>query len=465
MIRTWTAVVWGKSILAATQFLKVGGGTAAPGYYALKLQPKLLAHFMPQFSKGSIIITGTNGKTTTSRLIAHFFNFKKIAYLHNRAGSNLERGIVSTCISAAHFDSKLHHYDYGLWEIDEAEFGRSLATIQPKYIIMLNLFRDQMDRYGEVDTTRRKWAIALKNLTANPLIIYNNDDPQLVDLIDELKRENSNLRSYGYSVRPRHKQPQHTTLFSPVELVLCPRCKKRLTVEIPTVAGQGAFTCTHCGFTNKTVDVTTTIEEQSNQSRGEITLDKPYPFSIQMPGLFNSYNITAAAALIAKLNYTPAEFLFAISEYKAAFGRLEKITINVNNYILTLIKNPTGFTESLKTINTITKNYNQAWFILNDNFADGKDVSWIWDVDLPSYISKDLNKVLVSGTRKYDMATRLVYAGIPEGNIHICNDWNELIQKTDRGEKAIPIFTTYTAMLDLQHYIEKLGIKSKYWSE
>jgi UDP-N-acetylmuramyl tripeptide synthase len=189
--------------------------------------------------------------------------------------------------------------------------------------------------------------------------------------------------------------------------------------------------------------------------------------SSNMTGLFNMYNLAAAIVLTKTLGYTPQQLITATKQYAAAFGRLEKIAVADKKYILTLIKNPTGFTESLKTMQIIEQEYENAWFILNDNFADGKDVSWIWDVDIATYISPQIQKISVSGTRKYDMALRLEYAGVPKETIHVYETWEEMFaaDKNTQTKNTTPVYATYTAMLSLQKYIGDHGIKQTYWSE
>ncbi len=459
------AAIWtGKIILLLTKFLQTGGGTAAPGLLALKIDSNLVEYFAQQCTKGSVVITGTNGKTTTSRLISHYFSQNNIAYIHNRAGSNLERGIASAGINDCNWAGQVRA-EYGIWEIDEAAFTKVVKKINPQHIILLNLFRDQLDRYGEVDATKNKWFAALNELSTKTMIIYNSDDAQLVHLVHLLSQSNSNLVFTAFSIKSQCEKESENDILSPVELILCPQCKKRLSLK-QTIVGLGEFKCANCKLQNPVPEVSIKRwDVRANASSGMISLGQAeIPFEISLPGLFNIYNFTAAATYLYEAKLNIDQFIHLSSTYKAAFARMESITYNNCEYILTLIKNPTGFTESLKTIFNSDSHYTEAIFILNDNYADGRDVSWIWDVNLNKYLPDTLISVTVSGTRVYDMALRLKYAETTTKNITICEKL-ETIFDVPATSKIIPIFATYTASLELQNYFEKNGVKSKYWKE
>jgi UDP-N-acetylmuramyl tripeptide synthase len=468
-IRSRIAIAVGKTVAYATRVLGLGGGTAAPGLYALKFDKNLLASYARTFTNGSIIITGTNGKTTTARIISHYFSQNKISFIHNRAGSNLERGIISACLEHTSYSGQLTPTSYGLWEIDEAEFSRSLGKIKPRMVVLLNLFRDQLDRYGEVDTTRRRWAEALLQLPQEAEIIYNSDDPQLTELVETFAKIRPDVQSHAYSVEGQKAQSENS-LFDPLNLVLCPHCNILLTFATKTITGQGLFHCTQCGLQNKIGEVhTKNITLSSNESSSVIAYNgAEYSSTIKLVGYFNLYNVAAATTLLLALGYDVYTVLSSAHEVMGAFGRMEKIEVEKRTVILSLIKNPTGAKESLRTI--FHENFhNQAIvFILNDNYADGQDVSWIWDVPWEQFCAQLHGKVYVAGSRCYDMATRLQYAGIKPQQITVYQDFNKLIDKiideTAAGSQ-IPFFATYTAMLDLQAIFARRGFKQKYWEE
>lgn len=461
MLKKICAIWVGKIILFLTKLLGKGGGTAAPGLYALKIDPQLIEKLSLSCKKGSIVITGTNGKTTTSRLISHYFSRNEISYIHNRAGSNLERGIASAYIAASNWSGSFST-DYGLWELDEATFTNVVSKIKPDTILLLNLFRDQLDRYGEVDATKNRWLNALSQIEKKTTFIYNADDAQLVHLIGLLQLKQSKHAYAPFTIKAVRENISENDILSPVELVLCPRCKNKLAMS-DTITGIGTFSCNNCKLSNPESNYyVSNWKIENTESSGVFTYNKDsFPFTLPFPGLFNIYNFLAAATCIEVLSLNTKHFIEIASTYTPAFARMERIKIKDTEFILNLIKNPTGFTESLKTIFNAQSTYATAIFILNDKYADGKDVSWIWDVNIPRHIPENL-AVKVGGTRKYDMATRLKYAGVPENKITICENLHEIFSE----ESTItPVFATYTASLELQNYFEKIGAKNKYWKE
>lgn len=468
-LKSRSAILVGKTISLLTRILKIGGGTAAPGLYALKIDKNLLSSFAEKFAKGSIVITGTNGKTTTTRIISHYFSQNKISYLHNRAGSNLERGMISACLENTSFLGELTPTDYGLWEIDEAEFSRSLQKIQPHTVVLLNLFRDQLDRYGEVDTTRRKWEAAMQFLPSSACIIFNSDDPQLIELTETLRKNRADLRFLSYSVIGEG-ETNEVSLLDPLNLVLCPHCNTKLEFKTKTITGQGLFNCTSCGLENTTGNLSIKDPILSS-NKSDLTIEynnTSYHATTKLVGLFNLYNFAAAAASLVSLKQDISKIIEHGTTVHGAFGRMEKLSVNDRTIILSLIKNPTGAKESLRTMFHDSFHNNVACFVLNDNFADGKDVSWIWDVPWETITNKLQGKVFVAGTRLYDMATRLQYAGVKQENIAVSENYQHLLDeiiKATKPQDTIPIFATYTAMIDLQKLFEKIGVKKKYWEE
>lgn len=462
MTKRLLAIWLGKLILLFTKLFSQGGGTAAPGFYALKIAPNLLEYFTSQILSGSVVITGTNGKTTTARLISQHFSQKNISYIHNRAGSNLERGLVSTCIEHCNIKGKLNH-EYGIWELDEAAFTQTIHKIKPSHIILLNLFRDQLDRYGEVDATKNKWLKALHNISFSTTILYNSDDPQLVHLAELLKQKNNSVKFKSFSIKPISENISEKDILSPIELVLCPRCKIKLNIQT-TIAGLGIFKCDNCQLQNNAPNTQiVNWKLTALGTKGELFKNNSIPFDTNLSGLFNLYNLLAGASYFININEDIDEYLKLAKQYKPAFARMEQINFRNSKYTLILIKNPTGFTESLKTIFDNNASYKEAIFLLNDNYADGKDVSWIWDVNLSKYLPGNIEKIITGGTRTYDMALRIKYSGVNQSNIVICENLHEIFE--NNISESIPIFATYTASLQLQDYFEKNGVKTKYWKE
>jgi lipid II isoglutaminyl synthase (glutamine-hydrolysing) len=431
MIKRLAAIYCGKIILLLIKILNKGAGTAAPGLYALKIDRTLPEFFFRQITKANIVISGTNGKTTTSRLISHYLSHEGIAYVHNRAGSNLERGIVSACIEASNIAGQLLSKQYGLWEVDEAVFPSILPKVNPEVVVLLNLFRDQLDRYGEVDSTRAKWKTALEKITKPLTIIYNADDPQLVDLVEELKKSKASNKYFPYGMLHKEstKNQNAQNILSPIELSLCPNCKTNLEINPTTIIGQGKFKCGNCGLTNPNIYANFEQSEEHQIINLEIN-SQQYSAKLPMKGIHNSYNFLAAATTAQILFDNTKNFIISTQDFTTAFGRNETIKINDSELLICLIKNPTGFSETLKSVINTDK-YDTSIFILNDNFADGRDVSWIWDVNISEYLSStSFNTIICSGTRAYDMALRLYYAGVEENKIQIISDIDSCLEKT-----------------------------------
>jgi lipid II isoglutaminyl synthase (glutamine-hydrolysing) len=466
MIKRLAAIYCGKIILLLIKILNKGAGTAAPGLYALKIDQTLPEFFFRQITKANIVISGTNGKTTTSRLISHYLSHEKITYVHNRAGSNLERGIVSACLEASNISGALLSKQYGLWEVDEAVFPNILPKMNPEVVVLLNLFRDQLDRYGEVDSTRRKWKIALEKITRPLTIIYNADDPQLADLVEDLKKSKTENKYFPYGMLPKDSMQKQIVqnILSPIELSLCPNCKTNLEINPVTIIGQGKFKCGNCGLANP--DLYANFEQSEEESQIvnlEINSQK-YSAKLPIKGVHNKYNFLAAAATSQILLNDTKNFIISTQDFTTAFGRNETVKINDSELLICLIKNPTGFTETLKSV-TNTDKYDTGIFILNDNFADGRDVSWIWDVNISEYVSNtSFNTIICSGTRAHDIALRLFYAGIERDKIQIKPDIEKCLEKTTQmtHSKVVPIFATYTGMLQIQKYVEKSSVKKNY---
>ncbi|MBI2334239.1 DUF1727 domain-containing protein [Candidatus Daviesbacteria bacterium] len=382
-MRLLLAILAGKIIALLTRFFHIGGGSAAPGLYALKIEPKLIEKLIINIPK-NIVITGTNGKTTTARILAHIAQEAGLKVIRNHTGSNLERGIASALIA----DYRLPTTDYrlGIWELDEAAFNSVVPKIKPDIIIFLNVSRDQLDRYGEVDKIVNDWCDTLSKLDPKTTVLINADEPDLA----KLKNCFSNTKEFG---------------------------KKDL----------------------KNIKL--------NGLNGSEFKIKNLIFKINLPGMYHIYDALAAITC-AKLLNLPVKNL---TNFQPAFGRFEKLPFG---YIF-LIKNPAGATEVFKTIAPHVKPRDRLLLALNDNIADGTDVSWIWDSEF-ELLPK--NHTYVSGTRAYDLAVRLKYAdlkAVVEPNL------KKALQEARKGLKgSLFIMPTYTAMLELQKILKK-----RYWEE
>lgn len=450
------AILVGKGIGFLTK-LAGGGATAAPGLYALKIDPGLVKKLALKLGDGSVIISGTNGKTTTSRLISDIFADSR-SLIHNRQGSNLLRGIASTLISRSSLFGDVPQ-NFGIWEVDEATLPEVLDNITPKAIILLNLFRDQLDRYGEVESVRKKWQSALAKLPKEVKLLVNGDDPQLAFLG---QNSNANVTYFGID-DPKLKLAEVGNV---ADIRYCLNCGKKLLYSLQFMAHMGHYKCSSCAFRRPK----TTI------GAGQISFNADFPTNVTfflpkselslklpLPGLYSVYNVLAAILLANIEGVSNTLLKSKVEAFSSAFGRFQTIYRNGKKLIIFLIKNPAGANEVLRTLAAKTKM--NLLVCLNDKIADGKDVSWIWDTSWEA-ISGKTAKVFASGIRCFDMATRLKYAQIEVdiNNVHedISYSLDNALNKLNNKDTLI-VLPTYTAMLEIQRILSKDG--GEKWQE
>lgn len=408
------AILVGKLTSFITKTLHLGGGSAAPGLYALKVYPELvqgLASKIPQ----NVVITGTNGKTTTARMLAHFAQDQDLKVIRNATGSNLERGIASTLISRSHILSgKLKNFDLGIWELDEAAFNSVVSKLKPDLVVFLNVSRDQLDRYGEVDNVVNSWCQTLKSLPKSTQVILNSDDDKVRSL------------SKCFSGK--------STTFS----------------------------------LDQAADII------SNGLMGSEFKIKNFKSKINLPlpGLYHVSDFLSAFAAGIQLRLDPQKMADSLKDFTPAFGRVERFSLQprgllpkTDGYIL-LIKNPAGATQVLQTVASELKPNDRLLIALNDNLADGTDVSWIWDMELEQLLTSHISHITCSGSRAEDLAVRLKYAGMAISRIEVEKDLFQALQRARDGLKGrLFILPTYTALLELQGILAKMGVKDHYWRE
>lgn len=424
----FTAVLWLGKIILIVSRLRGGAGSALPGLVAERLYPKFISRFREQLSGGSFLITGTNGKTTTTKLLAGIFSGVGKKLVINKAGSNLSRGIASALLEHANWTGKLDA-SRGAFEVDEAHLVDVAAKLKPKAIVVLNLHRDQLDRYGELDRTASLIGQALKHASTS---ILNADDP----LVYNLRR------------------------FASTKKILTYGAKSSISKKLPHDAALHA----HKDKPIKASPLLQITSATSTKDKQKITYTytgKEYTASIQILGLYNAYN--AAAALLCahaggiKLSNANKH----VGNVPAAFGRTERIEIDGNNIQLLLVKNPAGFNQVIQNFLILHKSP-RILIAINDNIADGRDVSWLWDVDFkPLKAAKP--KILCSGIRGYDMATRLKYAEInSDTEVDLQKSLNSFLTGLPAGETGY-IVPTYTAMLRLRRLIGKRAKLHRMW--
>lgn len=447
-----TAILLGK-VISKLNTIKGTGGTAAPGLYALKIDQNLVNKIHNKNNLQSVVVSGTNGKTTTARLISSLIAGKQ-KIIHNRQGSNLLRGVASTLIENSDIFGNIDA-DIALWEADEAALENIANQTNIKILILLNLFRDQLDRYGEINTIRKNWIGVVKNLPKNTILLLNSDDPSTNYLKDFAKCQTQmfGLETSNFNL---------PSIENVADVKYCIKCGNKLEYTKLYSAHLGKFKCNFCSFKriSPQISVTKAIFNSDFSSSIDINIKgKTTKLTYPLPGLFNTYNVTAAVAAAIELEINPKQIQKILKNFSAAFGRFQQVVVNGKNIIIFLIKNPAGANEVIRTIAVGDKL--NLLLILNDNIADGRDVSWIWDTNWEPLAKKTKN-LTISGSRSYDLANRLKYAGFKIAKYQLSPNTTQSIQdslsKLPQGENLL-ILPTYTALLEVERSLQEMGVE------
>jgi len=445
-----------RAVGAASRASRRGGGTTAPGRLLLRLQPDALSRLGGRLAGGTTIVSATNGKTTTAAMIAAALAAEGRRPVHNRAGSNMTAGIATALLE--------QRGEEGLFEVDEAWLGDVAAALDPALVVLGNLFRDQLDRYGELEALARKWAEVVEARAGRTRFALNADDPAIADLGrdgDGAPREG--VVYFGVEDATQAlPEPQHA-----FDAKRCRRCGDPYAYERAFVGHLGHYTCPGCGAARPRPDVAaTTIELRGmDGSRVELRTPRgPLRLDLPLPGLYNVYNALAAVAAALELGVEPSRIVSSLAGMRAAFGRVETIDLGDTELSILLIKNPAGANAVLRTLHLEAGEHRlDLWLALNDGIADGRDVSWIWDADF-ELLAGRVGRVCCAGRRAPEMALRLKYAGWPAGAIEV---EPSLERSLDRAVAAagsrLFALPTYTALLELRKLLARRGLAKEFW--
>lgn len=436
-IHFYIALLAAKILALVITILNRTSGTSFVGLMVLKICPNFLSYCSNYVKKDIITVTGTNGKTTTAGLISCILEENGQKIIHNEKGANMLTGIVN---ALALDIAPLRRFDHYVLESDEAYLTKVYDFLPSNYLLVTNLFRDQLDRYGELDTTAKKIQEAIDKNTALKLVL-NADDPKVSNL-------GAGREKIYFGFDKVEILTNSTVSHAPAENVNCPVCGETLRYADRFFAQQGHYYC-DCGYSRPQCDYTGDVKIYDDYSILKVFSAKgDFEFKLGLIGLYNAYNALGAIALGLELGYDQNQIQVALNSYHSIFGRAERLILQGHQVLVQLIKNPTGASEVLKTVD-LTSN---ILIMINDNYADGRDVSWLWDADF-EFLKDAENPIVVSGRRANDMAVRLKYAGVSPDKIVIIPQIDEsieyLLNTLDISEK-ITILPTYTALLKMQ---------------
>jgi UDP-N-acetylmuramyl tripeptide synthase len=471
-----------RAIGAASRRSGRGGGTTLPGRVLLRMEPEAIARLGAGLPGGATIVSATNGKTTTAGMIAAILAAEGRPPVHNRAGSNMTWGVATALLEQRGAE--------GLFEVDEAWLPRVAQQLNPRLIVLGNLFRDQLDRYGEMEALAEEWAKAVAVAPPGTGLALNADDPLIADLGRDTDTEIPREGTLYFGIDD-HSQalPELQHAFDAKH---CRRCGHPYAYEVAFVGHLGHYSCPKCGAQRPRPDVAATRIELRGMEGSAATVRVPggeIEVELPLPGLYNVYNALGAIAAALKLGVDAERVAAALGGMRAAFGRVETIAVGDGSVSILLIKNPAGANEVLRTLALEAQGTSPApassqkgsdsdrkrelapggeagidlWIALNDRIADGRDVSWVWDADF-ELLADSVRRVTCAGTRAPEMALRLKYAGWPEDRIAVEPD---IATSLDAAVAASPgrlfALPTYTALLELRKLLADRGLAKEFW--
>lgn len=431
------------------------GGTTTPGKIAMKINPTVLK----ELAKGMkvTVVTGTNGKTTTARMIDEAMEKAGLRYFANRSGANLLPGIVTVFSENASFTGKRKH-THALIECDEAAFRVVSKYLNPQCIVVTNVFRDQQDRFGDVNNTIDLITAGIKN-SPNAVVCLNADCSLTASIAE---RVDNKIVYFGVDT-PIYENAKTEVSEAPY----CIHCNHEYKYDYVTYGHLGGFYCEHCGYRRHDTAVSAAAVLNSDMDHSDIKLKifkNTLDCRINLPGGYNIYNAVSAAAACKVMGIPDKVTVDALGSFSCGFGRMEKVSVNGTDIRMILVKNPTGCNQALNFVTNVQEPTTLV-FSLNDREGDGTDISWIWDTDYEKINSMGdkLKKIYVCGSRVDDMAVRLKYAGIPEDRIIRETDYDRLFQRLVVEKGNVCILPTYSAMLDMRAKMSKLTNIKDIW--
>jgi UDP-N-acetylmuramyl tripeptide synthase len=440
-------------VRAASRRSGRSGGTTAPGRLLLRLAPQALGRMARELEAGSLLVSATNGKTTTSAMIAACLERAGRPLVHNRAGSNMAWGVATALL-----DARRERGQLGLFEVDEAWLPSVADQLEPRLLLLSNLFRDQLDRYGELELLADRWAELVARLDGQARFVLNADDP----LVADLGRDRQGVTYFGVEDDSQALPGmQHAA-----DSKHCRNCGAAYVYDAIYLGHLGRYRCPSCGRERPVPQVAATRVRLDGMRGSQVALRTPQgalELALPLPGLYNAYNAVAAAATALELGLPLATVGEALEGFGGAFGRVETIPMDGRQVSILLVKNPAGANEVLRTL-TLEDGRLDLWLALNDRIADGRDVSWIWDADF-EVLAGRVRRATCTGTRAEEMALRLKYAGI-DAELAVDRELERSLDAAVAGAAGERLYAlpTYTALLELRDLLARRGLARR-WSE
>ncbi len=473
------AVNAGKTVRLMSRALGRGGGTTLPGHVAGRIDPGLIAGLAQGLPNGCVLVTGTNGKTTTTRIMAGAARAAGLEVITNPEGSNLLSGIATSLL--VHTNSlgilETPASAIGIFEVDEGALPSAIEALSPRLVVITNLFRDQLDRYFEVDFVAHLWRRALSALPPSATVVLNADDPQVAHLGEDLQAK---VTYFGLEDR----QWARPTLEHAADSRRCPKCSHDLLYDLSFYAHLGHYACKECGWRRPDPRFAAWKVQLQGVDGSESHTSTPAGdrlLRLPLPGLYNACNALAAAAAASCLGVEPDLVQVAARGTVCAFGRFERVSVGDKQAVLLLVKNPTGFNESLRLVLS-TDGPKHLLLGLNNNGPDGRDVSWIWDVEFEACRGR-LGHLAISGQRANDLALRLKYAGVgdsltgpetpptapspftaPSTDEDMVRAFFRAIEQTPHGD-TLYVLASYTALWTLRRELVQRGDLAPFWRQ
>ena len=459
-ILLFLSIIIGKTVIFLSRKLHLGGGSSFPGRLALRLCPSLISRLSARFPRGTVLITATNGKTTTTRMVAAGLKECGIRVVYNISGANMAGGIATSLIESVRLCGRFSA-DIGLFEVDEGSFEIVAPRLAPKVVLVGNFFRDQLDRYGEVSILAGRIGESLRGLAEPPLLLINGDDPIVASVARDYP---GSIRAFGLDAPEMALRGEQTE----ADIRNCPLCHAFLEYRDVYLGHLGDFSCPGCGFSRSDLfysvsGVTVSgLEGQDFRFKAD---GRETGFRIAVPGRHAVYNALAALSMLHAAGCDPVKLIERFSVFQPPYGRFERFEVDGKALYLILVKNPAGANVILRMLAESGLPSGCLCF-LNDLSADGRDISWIYDAHFE--LLSGLRWAVAGGRRGADMALRLVYAGIDQENVTTCEGYDSaldaaLSKTADR--EILPVFATYTAMHRVRAALaERTGV-SDFWEE